>query len=58
MATGEVICRAFCRGSIISRWHLSAPGRLLLSTYLDREHERIGGSLELRADAGVVIAME
>lgn len=34
-----------------------ADGRVLLSTYVDREGERVGRELDLRADEGVIIAV-
>ncbi len=33
----------------------SADGRILLSTYLDREGEPVGGEIDLRADEGVIV---
>jgi len=42
------------------RYELGAdgPAHVLLSTHLDREGERIGDQLELRADEGLVIALD
>jgi alpha-glucosidase len=33
-------------------------GRMLLTTFLDRQHEQVGGHVRLRADEGVVIALD
>jgi alpha-glucosidase len=37
---------------------LEAGGRVLLSTFLDREGERVAGQLRLRADEGLVIELD
>jgi len=36
---------------------LEAQASLLLSTYLDREHEKLGAELELRSDEGVIVEL-
>jgi hypothetical protein len=36
----------------------SPAARLLASTYLDRQDERVAGAVELRADEGVVLGPE
>jgi len=33
-------------------------GHVLLSTFLDRVHEQTGDAIELRADEGVVVALD
>jgi hypothetical protein len=34
------------------------PGRVLLSSVLDREGERVAGQLTVRADEGLLIALD
>jgi alpha-glucosidase len=36
-------------------WRSAGPAQILISTHLDRRDERVAGTLELRADEGVVL---
>lgn len=37
------------------RLSLPGPGRVLLSTHLDREHEPVSDHVELRGDEGLIL---
>jgi alpha-glucosidase len=37
---------------------ITAPGRVLLSTHLDRQDEKVKGEVNLRADEGIIVALD
>ena len=38
-------------------WTGTGAGRVLVSTFLDREGERVGDAIDLRGDEGVIVAL-
>ena len=53
-----VVLELRARAGRASRCGDDAPGRVLLSTFLDREGERVGDQVALRADEGLLIALD
>jgi alpha-glucosidase len=54
-SSGAGRIQVFLNMSGQERWMECGPGRLLLSSFLDREHPVVGGTIHLRRDEAVVI---